>query len=869
MEHAPLIRPTDRVQPSFRAQFRAVFLKNMTLQARQRVSLAFQLIPLISLLVAAATLSVLYQPAVDPDTMPSCQARNWDPSRPKPICWDESSYSGFRRNFFDQQDWYSFWSHDGTPQKIAGNLTRYGPLGPSYNGVLGYQGQRAFLFGDQWNETANVPFFDEKSSWETILDEYQYLRSNYSQAVKNSKENHYCFVTTPRPNDPICRFEFKLPQAAISFDSYNNHSGGIDIGYRVAKFPRSMGFYNDELHSYFVLFDDMINRWLLHDQAGSNTVRVISTWSIVFIRVQDFNFLISPGAQIGLWCLGFGLLIPFFMTKMVIERGSGLTEVSKMAGLSTAAYWGSMIVSDILQLLVAILICVIIGLSCGFVSLLEGGIFMYLGIFAYGISVMSFGYLFSIVFTSLNWAYFFGYIMGLVNAAISVPLNFMYFSSGVLPEPYFLWYPPLSASRALFVLVHATAEPWAVDINVARTTAGWCVLWSLGMSIIFILIPILPDLYKEIKQRSTKAKGNITYDVHHQLKPDGYGNIDENPVELEEAEGGTYRAPLKCQGLSKTFVNDNGDTITAVSNVTFQIQTGDCFGLLGPNGAGKTTLINMLVGYLDVSGGNAFIDGHSISTDLAGVQESIGLCPQFDVHYGDLTVREHLLYYSRLWGFTAANEKAHVKQLIQQIGLHDEKHRKAESLSGGQKRRLSIGIALSGNPSLILLDEPSSGLDVGSQRAVWDIICEARKQQRSFLLTTHSMTEAEVLCNRIGIMSQGQLVVTGTPQQLKRKYGSGFKIDMLVDVSLEEDMRVHPAYKFISSIISAAELVSATNGYITFQIPKSTKLSKILTQIEMGKKANGIINWGLSQSNLQEVFLALTRGDTGDGDNVM
>jgi len=296
--------------------------------------------------------------------------------------------------------------------------------------------------------------------------------------------------------------------------------------------------------------------------------------------------------------------------------------------------------------------------------------------------------------------------------------------------------------------------------------------------------------------------------------------------------------------------------VVAVKNVWFHVEQGECFGLLGPNGAGKTTLVNMIVGLLKPTSGDAFLSDHSITDDLSAVQRGLGLCPQFDVLYDDLSVEEHLLYYARLKGYPPRFEKIHVEQLMEEIGLHGQREQLASALSGGQKRRLSIGIALTGNPDVILLDEPTSGLDPGSKRGVWEVIRTGGRNKRSFLLTTHSMEEAEVLCTRIGIVSKGQLKCIGEQQHLKSRFGKGFKIDILTDV--QHKPQVHT---FIMQLIPEAKLVTSNEGYVAYQIPKNIQLSKIFLKIETHKSSYGIVNWGISQSNLEEVFLTIVRQD--------
>jgi ABC-type multidrug transport system ATPase subunit len=166
--------------------------------------------------------------------------------------------------------------------------------------------------------------------------------------------------------------------------------------------------------------------------------------------------------------------------------------------------------------------------------------------------------------------------------------------------------------------------------------------------------------------------------------------------------------------------------------------------------------ISILTGLIPPSSGKALIDGLDIRYQLAQIHQIIGVCPQFDIQWDNLTPREHVLFYSRLKGIPAKEEQSHALELLTHVGLQDDADRKfASQLSGGMRRRLSVAMALAGNPKIVFMDEPTSGLDPLSKRQLWDIV-SASKQGRCMILTTHSMEEADVLCNRIGIIARGR-----------------------------------------------------------------------------------------------------------------
>lgn len=173
-------------------------------------------------------------------------------------------------------------------------------------------------------------------------------------------------------------------------------------------------------------------------------------------------------------------------------------------------------------------------------------------------------------------------------------------------------------------------------------------------------------------------------------------------------------------------------------------------------GAGKSTLISILTGLYPATSGKATLAGFDIVTETSGVYRSIGICPQFDILWEELTVGEHLYFYSRLKGVVYADEKRAVQEALKSVSLTSYENRLIKGLSGGEKRRVSIAISLLGTPKVVFLDEPTTGLDPEVRRLIWNIVNDARKD-KTIILTTHSMEEAEALCQRIGIMAKGSL----------------------------------------------------------------------------------------------------------------
>ncbi|KAJ3095514.1 hypothetical protein HDU97_006869 [Phlyctochytrium planicorne] len=327
-----------------------------------------------------------------------------------------------------------------------------------------------------------------------------------------------------------------------------------------------------------------------------------------------------------------------------------------------------------------------------------------------------------------------------------------------------------------------------------------------------------------------------------------------------------FKRKKKKDGGDEDGVYGSTKPKVAVKNVSLAVERGVVFGLLGPNGAGKTTLLSILTGISSPSAGTARLAGYDLHTEKEMVHRSIGVCPQYDILWDDLTVKEHLLFYARLKGIPPKLEENSVLEAMKSVNLETFAHRLSKGLSGGEKRRLSIAIALVGSPGVVFLDEPTTGLDPEVRRVIWNIISKARKE-KTIILTTHSMEEAEVCCQRIGIMAKGTLRCLGPQLRLKQLYGTGFKLQFATDAP-----RFDAASKFVEGVLerhassfSTLDRFSATASY-EFRPKTPGDIAELYEKIEAGKDEAGICDWGLSQTTLDEVFLRLISEEDAQAD---
>lgn len=228
---------------------------------------------------------------------------------------------------------------------------------------------------------------------------------------------------------------------------------------------------------------------------------------------------------------------------------------------------------------------------------------------------------------------------------------------------------------------------------------------------------------------------------------------------------------VKCFNLIKYY-----KAFKALDSVSFEIFEGECFGFLGPNGAGKTTLMGMIYGFIEPSAGELILFGSRIDRDnLSEAKYKIGVIPQDNNLDPDLSVIENLLVYARYFDITGKEAKKRALKLLDFVKLSDWLNVNVRKLSGGMQRKLIFARGLINNPDLIILDEPTTGLDPRSRRQIWDKVEELKHTGKTIILTTHYMEEAEKLCDRIAIMDRGKIIVIDTPENLSFRFGGNLE----------------------------------------------------------------------------------------------
>ncbi|GAM21164.1 hypothetical protein SAMD00019534_043390 [Acytostelium subglobosum LB1] len=553
---------------------------------------------------------------------------------------------------------------------------------------------------------------------------------------------------------------------------------------------------------------------------------------------------------------GYVFLVPYFAILVVIDREKGIKNHLFLNSLQRKVYWSGYLLADLLCFLIPAILgwmALAIARIDGFYNN-AGSFFLFV---CFGFSAIPFGYLLQFAFdkeeTANKWLY---PLTSLFSLIPSVIITFAA-PGGQAPSGVQLALSLLPS----YSLYNGLSQIVRHQGNVGLTIMMQCISGVLCLFLIYIAELIINrptgHAIKDIEQRSQKT-----------------GDADV-VAERNLITSGDHNRIITVDGIFKQFFEEMPDDKSgvhkrrikyAVDGVWFGVENGECFGLLGHNGAGKTTLLNIMTGVLNPDAGSGSIDGHNVNTAKELAFQSVGSCPQFDILFDNLTISEHLKFFSWIKCLPKADIQSQIDYFIQKFEIEEHRHKKSKELSGGTKRKLSVACSLIGSPRVVFMDEASSGLDPASRRHLWGLINEL-KTGKAIILTTHSMDEADFLCDRIAIMSDGKLKCLGTPMHLKHKYGSGYSLDIQpVDLSSNKT----EIQNFVRTKFPDAVLVEKLGGVITYDIPtEKLSLARLFREFESNKQALGVLDFSVSQTSLEKVFLkfALEQTASDEHDN--
>lgn len=337
--------------------------------------------------------------------------------------------------------------------------------------------------------------------------------------------------------------------------------------------------------------------------------------------------------------------------------------------------------------------------------------------------------------------------------------------------------------------------------------------------------------------------------------------LDERARVAHVVQSATFSDSLTVDSLYKRF-----GQVTAVNNLSFGVHPKECFGLLGVNGAGKTTTFKMMTADILPNVGNVFASQTcSLEQNVTQYQTMLGYCPQFDPLLDKLTGKEMLYLMGRIRGISSKNLSRVVEELVETVNLQAHVNKMTENYSGGNKRKLSLALALIGSPQLLLLDEPTSGVDPAARRKIWTTLANVRhKYGCAIILTSHSMDECEALCARVGIMVNGQFQCLGSIQHLRSKFGKGYSITVkLKRTTLSQPDQpeiVNMVHQAIVVAIPSAVLKDVHETVASYHITDvNTTWSAMFYAMEGIKSTWDLEDYVLGDTTLEQIFVSFAR----------
>lgn len=335
------------------------------------------------------------------------------------------------------------------------------------------------------------------------------------------------------------------------------------------------------------------------------------------------------------------------------------------------------------------------------------------------------------------------------------------------------------------------------------------------------------------------------------------GKMDEVKYPCDTEEDDTTDARRRLLSVNN-LAHIYPDGTNAVKDMTFHVREGEVLSFLGANGAGKSTTMNMLCGTLEATIGDALVNGYSITAQKVYARRNLGIAMQKDVIWDDINVEDHLMLFGRLRGLHGTKLRSAVADMLKSLGFPEKKHSLAGTLSGGQKRRLCVGLSMVGGSSVVYLDEPTAGLDPVSRRQLWDLV-QKNRAGRAILLTTHFMDEADVLGDRIAIVKEGRLRAIGSARFLKERFGLGYMLRM----SMREQVDNNLVRNMVAQYIRDVSVASAAGTEFSLRLPRGavSVFPTMLERLENESSSLGVVSYGIETTTLEEVFMRIVNED--------
>ena len=588
-----------------------------------------------------------------------------------------------------------------------------------------------------------------------------------------------------------------------------------------------------------------------------------------FPKYIDDTFLTALEAILPFFII-ISFLIPTcrLLSAIVMDKETKTKEIMMMMGMSNLAYWLSWVTYYlIIYTIIAIFLTIIAKGGDVFIYSNPGMIFLYFWV--YGIACIAFSVFLSTFFSKSRSALLLGvpifigsWFVSFAVSDVSVSAN-KKAGSSLLPNVAF-------ELATINLCLLETGQTGFQTNNSGTTYQNYSFEIYIGMLLLDILYMSVLTWYLEMVWPSEWGVKHPWYffvtktfwcprrikSTNHLFEEEvNWGNavepVDPN-LESQKAAG----KAMIVRNLTKHF-----DNKVAVEKLNLDIYENQIFALLGHNGAGKTTTLSMLTGLIPPTDGDMTMKGMYLSKDLSEIRSQLGVCPQHNVLFPILTPMEHLYLFCVYKGVTDSKKIEEMSnKILGELELLPQAKKEVRFLSGGQKRKLSLAIALIGDSPVVLLDEPTAGMDLTARRHMWDML-KRNTNGKIIILTTHYMEEADVLADRIAIMSAGSLRCCGSSMFLKTKYGVGYYLTMVKHQdAIRNSTKIE---EFVKHYITGSKLMADHHGEITFQLPNSSshEFVKFFEDLDKDMASLGLLSYSISATTLEEVFLRVARGD--------
>lgn len=652
----------------------------------------------------------------------------------------------------------------------------------------------------------------------------------------------------------------------------------------------------------FVWLQDIVERAIIDKRVGRRVTEpggYVEEIPYPCYLQDNFLFMISKIMPM-IMVVSFVYYVAMLTRSIVYEKEQRLKEVMKMMGLNNGVHWVAWFITSMLQASVTVTLITVI-LHYGKVLMHSNPVIVWITFLLFSASVIVLCFMISVFFSKAKLAsacagiiYFTSYVPCIYIQIREESLAYITISEQIKTLASILSPTAFGLGARYFALyeIGGVGVHWdnLFRSPVEHDDLSLCYLWIILLvdTVIYaIIVWYVENVYPGSYGLPRPWYFPFQCSYWFGSSCDYIGPIDRSRQPLSVMEG-DQELILRTEGITcedepshltlgvsienLTKIYKNGHKV-AVNNLSLNMYEGQITSFLGHNGAGKTTTMSVLTGLFPPSSGTAKIYEKDIRTEMLQIRKSLGMCPQHNALFDGMTVEEHMLFYGLLKGLPKAKIRAELDNLIMDVGLWSKRHQRVEYLSGGMQRKLSVAVAFVGGSKTVILDEPTAGVDPFSRRAIWDLLIKYKKG-RTILLSTHHMDEADVLGDRIAIISHGQLKCVGSSLFLKTTYGSGYKLTVLkkplagfhsgassgsLNSSFHSNCSPEQVTRFIQRHVPRSVLMNETPQELTYALPYKAvsegQFPPLFAGLKEKKSSLEITGFGLMDSTLEEVFL--------------